>query len=543
MKKGLIFLLAYLFQITGMNAMPGSGSWAEPGHRQATHLVLEGVSGLDAIYARVNSGIDSDFYKRFKETFGSYPSGNHRVIGHWGFSGAIPFNEIPYKDALKDFPKDKIIEFWRNYVTSMTDEVMKMTGLEKKQAQALAGLIYNTHLLCDYTGAELTQLPRPERLLKDIGTNLHALFGNRSAFVDQVMDELSRVPFKNLNDVEKAQRIYQILAKYNIGEKFVKTYESVLTEKGISFAMNACKQALYAKAAQGINAKYFQSALAQALTTGDGKTLRPNQIKTFNYMKRVQGVVQEVNKNGRKAYVLSIPLQFRPEERIASKIAKELLEEALANGHKIDDQFILNQITTRLQKEFAESLGKQISPEVAEKVALQSLNWAKINPERVGFQAGVMTFVIIEGVTVYRFAGGDMDDETFAKETSKNLGGAFLTGGATYCAVILGATPTGWVVVGIGIGVNVAWDLAFNQLDKEFSTPEITMDDILGVLPTELQRRKDVWSYSGFSCIYDYQGKAESLFEPSMGRETAFEPNLEKPGTFDYTPQKKTIFE
>jgi hypothetical protein len=505
--------------------------------------VLEGVSGLDGIYARVNSGIDSDFYKRFEGTFGSNPKGNHRVVGHWGFSGAIPFDDEPYKSALKDFPRDKIIEFWRTYVTSMTDDVMKLTGLEKKQAQSLAGLIYNTHLLCDYTGTILTPLPKPDLLIKDIGKNLHALFGNRSSFVKQIMDEIAHLPSNNLTDVQKAEHIYQILVKHNIGEKFVKTYERVLTEKGISFAMNAGKQALYAKAAQGINAQYFQSALAQALKTGDGKTLRPNQIKTFNYMKRVQGVVQEVNKNGRKAYVLSIPLQFRPEERIASKIAKELLGEALKNGHKIDDQFILNQITSRLQKEFAQSLGQKISPEVAEKVAQQSLEWAKINPMQVGLQAGVMTFVIIEGVTVYRFAGGDMDDETFAKESSKNVGGAFLTGGATYCAVILGATPTGWVVVGIGIGVNVAWDLAFNQLDKEFSTPEITMDDIIGVLPTEMQRRKDVWSYSGFSCIYDYQGKAESLFEPSMERETFFEPNLKKPGTFDYVPQKKTIFE
>lgn len=527
-----------------VHAMSYSQSWPEPGHRQATHLLLEGVTGLDDIYKSISKGIDSDFYHLFKEKFGSYPSGNHRILGHWGFSGAIPFNDEPYKSALAKYPKNEVAKLWQTYVSSIIHDVASKTGLEKKQAQALAGLIYNSHILTDYTGAELKQLAKPTVLIDDFQKNLSTLFGEKSDFTKGLMRELTCLSKskEKLSTVEKADRMYQVLVKHNIGEKFVEIYKKQLTPKGIRYDLHPGKRALYDKAAKGMNARYFQSGLAQAITAMDGKNIRPTQ--TVEYLKSVQGVLQEVNVKGRKAFVLSIPLQFNATERIASQMAKTLIDKARSQGHMIDEGYIKRQIAAKLQTEVSKSLKTPISPEVAERVAQQSLNWAKINPMKVGFEVGIMTFIFLEGTTVYRWAQGTIDNDAFVKETTRNLGQAFLTGGATYCAVLLGATPTGWVVFGIGIGVNVAWNFAFSKLEKEFSTPEISLNDIMGKLPTEIQRRESVWSYSGYECLFDYQGTRNTLFEPErLSCPTVFDPPPPKKTVFDYTTKKTSLFE
>lgn len=220
------------------------------GHKNDFYKVLEGVSGnnLEEIYKFISSGMDSEnykinpnskkngysFVKEFRKKFGSLPVGNHRLIGHWGFEGAIPFNSEPYKSALAQYPKNEIVKLWQEYVNKVTEFVMKKTGLSKKQAKGLAGVIYNTHLLGDYTTTYIDPLPHPKYIADETLKSLHRLLGNNNSLVNKIKNEFAKVNKKSPR-VEYANEIKKILYDNNIGENFHKTYSSFLTEKKITY--------------------------------------------------------------------------------------------------------------------------------------------------------------------------------------------------------------------------------------------------------------------------------------------------------------------
>lgn len=131
---------------------------------------------------------------------------------------------------------------------------------------------------------------------------------------------------------------------------------------------------------------------------------------------------------------------------------------------------------------------------------------------KTGAYAGVATFVFAEGVSVYRFAHGDITEDEFVRQSVKNLGTALAIGAATFICVALGCNPYGWVVAGVCIGTAIIVDLAFEYFYSEFKTPIITMDDVLGNLPTDLQRRPNIWDHSGFDYLQEENQNRLELF-------------------------------
>ncbi len=216
------------------------------GHIRDFQEVFEGVSGLEPVYKSISSGMDSIEFKSgnniyqsgllgdFKAKFGSLPSGNHRVIGHWGFEGAIPFNHEPYKTVLANYPKSEIIKLWQSFVKQKIDFVMECTGLPEKQAKGLTGLIYNTHLLGDHLTTYTEPLPHARYIAADIKKNLNRLLGNNNSIAKNVGDEIDAIP-KNLTDKEYAIRVKKVLAENKIGKDFYDRYSPKLTEKDIDY--------------------------------------------------------------------------------------------------------------------------------------------------------------------------------------------------------------------------------------------------------------------------------------------------------------------
>ncbi len=265
----------------------------------------------------------------------------------------------------------------------------------------------------------------------------------------------------------------------------------------------------------------------------------------YDYVKRVDGVLQTVKTKKGTAYVLSVPLAPSKADRIALKITRELMDEARKNGHQIN---LADEKSVRLiRSKVAEAIKVQ-NPSLAEsalakrstvatKRAISNYNALK---GQIGLKTGVMTFVFSEACCVYRFFDGQMDDGTFAMETAKNLGGAFLTGAATHVAVALGATPTGWVVLGVGIGVYTVYDFAFVRLQQAFEDPLITFDDILGQLPTDIQRRKNAMTLDGFDTILEYQGYPKVL--DYSGEDTVLD-YRGKTNSFDHQPVRKSVLD
>ncbi len=429
---------------------------------------LEGLDGDDLIplYKKISGGVDNEFYNIVRERLGSI-SGNHRIIGHWGFEGSIPFNQEPWKSQLAKYPKNEIINLWRTYVNSLVNETVKVTGLPTQQAKGLTGLIYNIHLLGDWVpgNQKTAEVLKVDLIVKDIGKNLNRLFGNNSKFVGIITTEISSLD-KSLSSPDKADKILQILYRNRIGKKFFDTYERFLSKKGIGYSEKVANKILE----KAIYASQQSQRMVHPLKKFMHGTRTYYTRKITQGTKIVNGVLQEIKINGKPVFVLSIP-------------------------------------------------------------AVEA---------SVG--VGVMTFVFTEGVTVYKFANGNITEEEFLKESVKNCGHAFLAGTATYVAVALGATPMGFVVIGVSIGTAIVVDVVWTNLSKEFSTPTITMDDVLGHLPTSLQNRKTVWSHKGYDSILDENRKRASILEIETRRDSILEPTKNKNSIIEYESNRKIIF-
>lgn len=221
-----------------------------PGHKKDFEKFFQGMSGenLEYVYKTISSGIDSrefrpipnskelgfSFVKMFKQEFGSLPSGNHRLIGHWGFSGAIPFNKEPYKTALAPYPKEKVIKLWQNFVQEEIRRTMEHTGLPKRQAQGLVGVIYDIHLLGDYSTKYTDPLPPPKYVEKDLSKNLSRLLGNNDSLRREIKAEFDKIP-KNLLQKEYALEMRNILNRHPGGEKLYNRYFATFQEHSIFF--------------------------------------------------------------------------------------------------------------------------------------------------------------------------------------------------------------------------------------------------------------------------------------------------------------------
>ena len=83
-------------------------------------------------------------------------------------------------------------------------------------------------------------------------------------------------------------------------------------------------------------------------------------------------------------------------------------------------------------------------------------------------------------------------------------------------------------------------DIAFTEIRRLVDGPSFTLDDILGELPTELQRRKAMLDYSGLDSLLTYRGD-ESILD-YHGADSMFElPN--DSSAFDFKSNDKTLLD
>lgn len=517
-KNIVLLLILFLSILISPTAYPHSF----PTHRSDFRAVMDGVKGLDILYEEISKGMDSEVYQgnsfvgKFRETFHSLPKGNHRLIGHWGFEGAIPFAEEPYKTVLSKYPQKEIVELWQNYVNSLIDSAVQKTGMPTHQAKGLVGLIYNTHLLGDYATVYTETLPSPSLLTKDISKNLHRLFGNNSTFVTNIMKDLNLIS-RTLPPNQQAEQILAILAKHNIGEKFYNTYSRFLVSKGIKYVpLDSYIKDIRMNAQYANNTQYFTNAFSRGITAKMTKT--PDQIQVVN------AIMQEVEHKGKKALILRIPFQFSVEQRVASSVAKQLIEKQGYNNLSENFLIELKSIVKQSAIDTVHKTGRVISNNTADEIAYKAIQWAKTSPKSAALNAGFATFVIMEGISVYKYFDSDMTEKELMFETTKNLTTALATGTATFCMVALGATPGGPIVIAVGIGVAVFTDFIFSRIEKEFTTPEFTFDDIVGGVPESILLRRTIW---------EPQINNISLFEPKLTPTSLFEPKLTPTSLFE----------
>ena len=97
------------------------------GHGRDIKTIL-GNKNLDELYKTVSTTVDQELPRIMKEKFGTNPGYNHRIFGHWGFEGNIPFNVEPYKGPLSKYPREELIGIWRETVSRLTLRTQQITG-------------------------------------------------------------------------------------------------------------------------------------------------------------------------------------------------------------------------------------------------------------------------------------------------------------------------------------------------------------------------------------------------------------------------------
>ncbi len=366
---------------------------------------------------QVNSGLDSDLAKAFRDAGGILPGGpaKHRILGHgWSLNGSIP------KDVLQEFDKVKpgqskiFIKVWKEHVRKVTAEVQKLTGLPAKEASALADLLHEIHLLGDLTpdNVDLAHVLKRKDIQKNILKDCEILFGKNAEFTKHLRSLLKKIPKRGRDMQLVAGEIMDALYNSGAGEAL----RTILPKDSlIKYTDEAAKHATKRIANRAI------TKIPEITWKESSKGALANSLPKPNAVKTTKGVLRETIIKGKPVHTLSF--------RVPNSI-------------------------------------------------------------KVGAAAGIVTLIMTEGMTIYSFAEGDITEDEFQRETIKNIGRAAVVGTTTTVCVALGCTPVGWVVIGVGFGAEIAYEVVFNCVMEKLESPAITMEDILGTLPTEIQRRR-----------------------------------------------------
>ena len=108
---------------------------------------------------------------------------------------------------------------------------------------------------------------------------------------------------------------------------------------------------------------------------------------------------------------------------------------------------------------------------------------------------GVATFIFDETICVWNYVQANIDSELFFKETGKNLFKSLASGSASYCTVLLGATPGSFIVIGVAIGSYLLVSKFFDNYIFIQESNYSEYNAVMGKLPLELQNKQTPWNY------------------------------------------------
>lgn len=461
----------------------------------------------------------SSFLNTLRREFGSLSGvGEHREFAHWGMNGSIPEEFLSAMEKAHPGSKERVVELWRQFVVTRREAVKQALNLSgpnsDRAAQALASMMNDIHVLGDHTTKATANLRTIDNVVNDYMKSLNRMLGNHNGLAQQIKAEIKLIP-KGLSNQERAARILEILKSHN--SEFSRKATNVLSRMGYTGDVGSIDyeklKAITGTASTSDVARHWSFQLMDDLKQ---RLAKSKPVRLYG------GLKESYNCAIDKASRRMAERAYQTFDNVYSPAALKSMTE-VKNCRTVVG--VLQEVT---MKDGSQKLVLSIPVE----------NFAKGIKSGIG--AGVMTFVFSEGATLYQFARGDISQEDFCWESAKNCSAAMLSGGATFVAVVLGAAPTGWVVMGIGIGSYMLCDIAFTEIRRLVDGPSFTLDDILGELPTELQRRKTMLDYSGLDSLLTYRGD-ESILD-YHGADSMFElPN--DSSAFDFKSNDKTLFD
>ena len=460
----------------------------------------------------VNIGAEgSSFLKSARAYFGTIPGGrDHRATAHWGLNSGVPPSYLAAFEEMNRGRSPELIELWRQYVITRREAVRQVLNLSSDEAatriiQGIAGWMNDVHLLGDYTTTELKSLPPMDGVLRDLEISLHRVFGNNSKEVSSLFQQINIVMKASANPKEQADAIRNLLKAADLGGDRLNRIISRLGFKGVYSYPN-------------------YSALEQFASPSGmgGKTLLQ-----LSSVRRLLGEVEgKVQVHPAIERVANLGLEYTEKIDVASRKMADAAMKTL-NGSDYAD------LTAPTKRQLQTTRG------FLQRVKLKgrTVRILTVRAEAVsyGLKAGILTFVMEEGVTAYGFVSGEIDENEFIFQTAKNGAASIASGAGCFVAVTLGASPTGWVVLAIGTGAYVVTDIVFGEIRKFCDGTELFDDELIGLLPTEMQRRKSAFSWDGIESGLDIT----SL----QNRDSGIDYRGKNPSGLDWKPRRKGGFD
>jgi hypothetical protein len=229
MKNSISLLILSVVVFTQSLVHASSGTM----HRKDSEAVFNGYGddkSFKELFNSVSGGLDNKLPEMFRASVGSVP-GNHRVLGHgWTLNAAIPKATLEKLEKDNHGKKKEIIAVWAEFSRGCIAKSEELSGLPKKQAGALASIIYDVHLVGDLEPDNKIIEPVLElgEIVKSIEKDCETLFVNKpqySEFVNKKLDEAMKA---KLPVQEKASLVMQTLYALRIGTMLNDTWGKTL---------------------------------------------------------------------------------------------------------------------------------------------------------------------------------------------------------------------------------------------------------------------------------------------------------------------------
>ncbi len=452
-------------------------------HLEVTEAILGGFGGDDfrELFDATSGAVDAmadEFEKAFPEMKKGFNAWSHRLMGHgWALDEQVPEAVLKTLETDYGITRKQAQKFCEMYKDKIIKKVIQLTGLPEGKATAFASLIIDLHLLEDLEpgNTAVKHVARIEKIIQNINRHLEVLLADDPRWVPGVkkalLNTLEQLVKNGATEKEAAKMVLDTLTTLRIGDRIHICYKDRLK---LSWDPNRIVMA-NEKAAKARAALAAKEAAKEAAA-------KANKAATVGEFKKT----------------LSSSAKYTT---VATKTGEEVTAKTVENTAKKAGYKNTKMVRGLLQKVTTKQGGESfiLSVPVAGSAAIE------------GVSAGVLTFVISEGFTAVGFAKGEMTEDAFWVETWKNAGAAVVDGVAVAVVCCLGFGPAGVVAIAVGVGAYIIYEVVFNVLYDINKFKGITLDDYLGVMPTEIQRRPSTFDYEGSCKILNYEGTAPGL--------------------------------
>lgn len=378
------------------------------------------------------------FPAKFKEVMGTLP-GNHRLLAHkWVVGQAIPKETLDMLDKYYPRKKGLIIELWRDHSKQVIEITQQLTGLPPKKAKAMASLLSSIHLLGDIEpgNAMIDEVLSLDDIAKNIKRDLVDLGGRENPLIQSIETDIDKVIRSR-----KQGKATQIAKLISSGEcATAADAERILTQRTAKEFMDVLHTSEIGPAIkQGcprISLNFSEKALSKAATST------------------------------KRRLIDRIP-------RIAEKGVEgeaRLTQQAFGKG-------------TTYAREVLQASGKKLATNAAEQTVvaagLISSDGRIFIPSlhTAGIEGGAV-FLFEAGIAGYQYVSGDITRPEMVREVEDSAIKGTTVGGAAAVAVLLGATPAGWVVIGVGIGSYFVTDIALGYYHEYKDSKYLNDEDL-----------------------------------------------------------------